>query len=155
MSELGAWILRSVRAAGWAPIGVFLLHVALVATGAYAAYPSLDIPMHLGGGIVIAYFFAESLAVAVRSGLLGAPNRLAVAVMVLGCTCGAAVGWEFAEWAHDQLFAPGDARGYHDTLLDMALGVLGGGLFVAVSARRRLGRRSEPAAPVPHPGARN
>lgn len=136
MSELRAWIFRSLRAAGWAPIAVFLLHAVLVATGAYAAHPSLDIPMHLGGGIVIAYFFAESLAVAVRADLLGAPNRLAVAVMVLGCTCAAAVGWEFAEWAYDQFFAVRDARGYHDTLADMALGILGGGLFVAVSAVR-------------------
>lgn len=143
-----------MRAAGWAPIAVFLLHMVLVATGAYAAYPSLDIPMHLGGGIVIAYFFAESLAVAVRAGLLGAPNRLAVAVMVLGCTCAAAVGWEFAEWAYDQFFSVRDARGYHDTLLDMALGVLGGGLVVAVSAVRGVGQRSEAESQVCADGSR-
>jgi hypothetical protein len=134
VKRLGAWIFRSVRAAGWAPITVFLLHAVLVATGAYGVYPPLDIPMHLGGGIAIAYFFARTLALAIEADLLGAPNRLAVAVMVVTCTCAAAIAWEFAEWTHDQFFSAGNARGYHDTLLDMALGVFGGALFVAVSA---------------------
>jgi hypothetical protein len=132
-------MIRSVRAAGWAPLAVFLLHAVLVATGAYRAYPSIDIPMHVAGGIVIAYFFSRSLALAIESDLLGAPNRLAIAVLVLTSTCAAVIAWEFAEWTYDQFSMLRDARGYHDTLLDMALGVLGGAAFVAVSALR--GRR--------------
>jgi len=141
MRRLRAWIARSVRAAGWAPLAVFALHAILAATGAYGVYPPLDIPMHLAGGIAIAYFFSKALALAIEAGLLGAPNRLAVAVMVFTCTCAAAVAWEFAEWTYDQFFVAMDARGYHDTLLDMALGVVGGALFVAVSAMRDQGHQ--------------
>jgi hypothetical protein len=130
-----------VRSAGWAPLAVLLLHAVLVATSAYAVYPPLDNPMHLAGGIAIAYFFSKSLALAIEAGLLGSPNRLAVAVMVFACTCAAAIAWEFAEWTHDQFFSARGARGYHDTLLDMALGVFGGAVFVAVSAMRGSGRR--------------
>ena len=57
--------------------------------------------------------------------------------MTFGCTCAAVVHWELAEWAYDQFFMAGDSRRYHDTLLDMALGVLGGALYLGLSATRR------------------
>ena len=69
--------------------------------------------------------------------MLGEPNRIALGALVLGCTCAAAIFWEFAEWGHDQFFVAADARGYHDTLLDLALGVVGGGSFVLVSSLAR------------------
>ncbi len=143
MKRRGVWIARSVRVAAWAPLTVFVLHAVLVATGAYGVYPPLDVPMHLAGGIAIAYFFSKSLALAIEADLLGAPNRPAVAVMVLTCTCAAAIAWEFAEWTYDRFFIAGDARAYHDTLLDMALGVMGGALFVAASAMRDRGHRRD------------
>lgn len=45
--------------AGWFPSLVFLLHCVLsLAFDAYDRAPSLDVPMHLLGGVAIAYFFA-------------------------------------------------------------------------------------------------
>jgi len=153
VQRYASWMARSVRAAGWAPLLVFGAHAVLAATGAYGVVPSIDIPMHLAGGVVIAYFFARSLALAVDDGLLGAPNRLAVALLVLACTCAAAVFWEFAEWTYDRFFLAPDARDYGDTLLDMALGIAGGSLFVAASvARHALRRGVVSSEPVASPG---
>jgi hypothetical protein len=139
------WVIRSVRVAGWAPLSVFGLHVVLAMGGAYDSFPSIDIPMHLLGGIVIAYFFAVSLTIALQLDLVGRPNRFALAILVIGSTCAAAIVWEFGEWGYDQFFPAPDARDYHDTLLDLALGMLGGGLYAAVWLRRPVAS----APPIP------
>jgi len=131
MRRFGALAVRSVRTAGWAPLAVFALHAVFFFRGTYGRVPSLDIPMHFGGGLAIAYFFACVATLAAEQGVLGRPNRLALALLVAFATCGAAIAWEFAEWGYDRFFAARDARGYLDTLLDLALGVLGGGVFAA------------------------
>ena len=129
-------VSRSIRTAGWAPLAVFGLHAVLSVTGAYLTHPAIDLPMHLAGGVVIAYFFARCLTVAMEEGLLGTPDAFAVALLTFTCTCAAAVLWEFVEWTHDQFFMARDARGYEDTLLDLALGIVGGAVFVAAAAAR-------------------
>ena len=132
MERFLVWILRSVRAAGWAPLVVFGLHAVVSVTGAYGVVPMIDIPMHLAGGAAIAFFWRCAAELAVEVGMLGQPNRVALSALVLGGTCAAAVFWEFAEWGHDQFFVALDARGYHDTLLDLALSVVGGASYVLI-----------------------
>jgi len=146
MGRFLGWVSESVRAAGWAPLSVFAFHVALMYAGAYGAVPSVDVPMHLGGGVAIAYFFARSLALA--PDLVGRPSRFALGVMVVGATCAAAIGWEVAEWAWARRVSGGVAHTYHDTLLDLVLGAVGG-TFYAVAAYRRAPAAAWNAEPVP------
>jgi len=126
-----------IRRAGWAPVAVVLFH-AFLSRGldGYTRVPPLDIPMHLLGGVAIAYFFSSCFA-ALPEGLMAKEFRwIAEILCVVSLTATAAVFWEFAEFTSDRLFGTGAQKGLEDTLLDMALGVLGGVLYL-VFARRR------------------
>ncbi len=127
------WIVQTVRAAGWAPLIVFLVHAVISRTGIYRTYPWLDIPMHLVGGVAIAYFFDRCLAFAVEAGLVGQPSRTLLVALVFTSTCTAAVFWELAEWSLDLYFESEEKLGLEDTFLDMVRGILGGSLYLVVS----------------------
>jgi hypothetical protein len=124
---LGSWIAQSTRRAGWLPIVVFGFHTAATAGwNAYHKIPNLDVPMHVVGGIAIAYFFWHSLHTHAARQLLGAPSRFALQLLALTAT-GATTGlWEFAEWTTDSLGWTHAQGGVDDTMLDMFLGMLGG-----------------------------
>ena len=135
--------MRSVLDAGWAPATVFLTHAVLARTEVYYGYPWLDIPMHLLGGVAIAFFFDRSLVLAVDTGLGGRPSPILHVAFVFAATCTAAVFWEFAEWSLDLYFEPEETLGLQDTLLDMIRGILGGTFYLVVSRlwpRGRAGR---------------
>lgn len=129
-----ASFVKIFRRAGWAPLAVFLVHAVASGSGAYRIWPAFDAPMHLVGGFVIAFFFAESLAVVAESGVLGQPSRLLLGIAIFALTCTAAVFWEFAEWSVDLYFGSVGQLGIVDTMRDMARGIAGGGVFVALWA---------------------
>jgi len=148
-SDVGRWILRSLRAAGWAPLAVLGVHLFISrAFGAYAAYPPLDLPMHFLGGISIAYFFWRSQELAAEGELLGQLSRLGSVLVVLGGTSTAAMLWEFAEWISDRSLGTHSQVGLEDTLLDMALGIAGGSLYLVV---RRILPTLQPPRSAEHP----
>jgi hypothetical protein len=92
--------------------------------------------MHLLGGVAIAYFFSSCFA-ALPDGLMAKEFRwIAETVCVASLTATAAVFWEFAEFTSDRLFRTGAQKGLDDTLLDMALGILGGVLYLLFARRR-------------------
>lgn len=136
--------------AGWAPLFVFLLHVFIsrVLNG-YILYPPLDIPMHFFGGVAMAYFLASCFA-ALPEGAVAREYRPAAAfVVVVSLTATASVLWEFAEFTSDAFFGTNAQVGLHDTLLDMALGILGGVSFMLTSWRLgTLGAHSPVTVPL-------
>ena len=130
----GRWLVRSLREAGWAPAAVFAAHVvASRLLGLYGAYPSLDVPMHVFGGVAIAHFLWRSAALASEAGLLGSPNRTGLLAIVLGTTCAAAVGWEVAEFLSDQWLGTSAQLGLEDTLGDLLLRIAGGAAYAGVA----------------------
>jgi len=143
----GRVVVEALQQAGWAPATVFALHVlASRVLDLYRIYPPSDIPMHLLGGVAIAFFIWRGGDLAARAGLIGAINRAGLAVMTFGLTCAAAVFWEFAEYASDRYFGTTAQAGLADTLKDMLMGIAGGLAFLTVTliaARLRAARRAQ------------
>ena len=138
-------LFESLRRAGWAPTLVFVAHMILWhGVGAYAAFPPLDAPMHLLGGLAIAFFLWTAYSISARSGTFGRPNTSAIAVLTLTSTATSAVLWELAEYLSDRFLGTNTQKGLEDTLLDLLLGLVGGAIFVGVAwfrPRRRIRER--------------
>ena len=129
------WINRTLREAGWAPLGVFVIHV--IALGAYDGYtrlPGLDVIMHFIGGIVMAYFLHSASINASRMGIIGPHHRVTHRLLVFTATCTVAVFWEFAEFTLDATLGTFSQAGVVDTMSDLFFGVLGAGVFIAWTA---------------------
>ena len=125
------------RRALWAPLLVFATHLFLSrGIEAYRNHPWLDIPMHLAGGVAIAFSFRVTLLVLEDHELVERTGPRVRFLLVAALTASVAMVWEFAEFTTDQLGLTRAQAGLEDTLLDMALGVVGGLLFLTLSARR-------------------
>jgi hypothetical protein len=130
-------ILDSVRSAGWAPAGVFLLHVILsVGFGAYRKWPPLDIPMHFVGGVAMAYFLAVAIAHPLAKARIGALRRSGTFLMVIGLTTVVALKWEWVEWTANAMFGAKIHMNLEDTLADLALGIAGAAVLLAARWNR-------------------
>lgn len=142
-----AWVVLSLRQAAWAPILVFVIHVtAIFCFDLYSLLPEFDIPMHVVGGIAIAYFWTACLRAAARLELHGAPSPLVFPPLVLGLTSLAAVVWEFAEFVADRQFGWQTQSGLPDTLLDLLMGLLGGAVWIGWSHCRSATTKGPPRA---------
>jgi hypothetical protein len=120
------------RSALWAPLAVFVAHVVLsLAFNGYQRITGLDIPMHLLGGMAIAFFFSRLLDILGDYTIVERVDGLLRAIFLIALTATAAVLWEFAEYISDHSFGTRAQGGLEDTLLDMLLGILGG--FTMVS----------------------
>ena len=127
-----AWAIASLRRAAWAPVLVFTIHVvAILSLDIYSRFPEFDIPMHFVGGVAIAYFFGQCYCMAARFELLGQPSAVVFPPMILGLTSLAAVVWEFAEFVADRQLGMHTQPNLADTLLDVLMGLLGGGAWIA------------------------
>lgn len=136
----GETAIAILRSAAWPPVVVFGVHVAASqAFDAYARWPWLDVPMHLLGGVAIACFFARALEVLSRRMAAARVDGRVAALLVFALTCSAAVFWEFAEFVSDRVAGTSAQVSLEDTLLDLALGIVGGTAYLACStlARRR------------------
>lgn len=113
---------------------VFVAHMILwQGVGAYEAFPPLDTPMHLLGGLAIAFFLWTAYSIGARSGTLGQPNSTAIALLTVTSTAASAVLWEFAEYLSDGYLGTNTQKGLEDTLLDLLFGLVGGAIFVGVA----------------------
>ena len=129
--------MTALLEAGWAPAMVFAAHVVISRARFYIAWPSIDIPMHLLGGVAIAFLLWRAAHGASRAGVTGMPNATGLAVMVLGLTCAAAVIWECAEFLSDRYLGTRSQLSIADTLGDMVVGISGGVTFlIGVRLRR-------------------
>ena len=133
-----AHVARKVLAVGgWAPLLVIGLHVvATEALDVYSGWPRLDIPMHFAGGVAMAYFVSGCL-----QALPHGPSRrsrviVLEAVLVASLTTTAAVVWEFVEFTIDTATGSNLQVSLTNTMQDLAVGMLGAAVVVAVRARR-------------------
>ncbi len=133
-----AWLAEALRRAAWAPVTVFLLHVAISLFGGYGVIPALDIPMHLLGGAAIGYFFWSLYLVAAAAGVLGKPSKILGVILVFALICSSTVFWEFAEFLTDKYLGTRAQLDLDDTLFDMLLGILGGTAFLTTMIGRAL-----------------
>ena len=125
------WSIAALLEAGWAPAALFVLHLLLSRVlRLYLAHPTVDIAMHLLGGLAIAFFFWRAGVLASEAGVIGGINRIGIGVVVFGLTCAAAVFWEFAEYVSDRYLGTKSQLGLSDTLRDMLCGIVGGSAFV-------------------------
>lgn len=131
-----AWIKDSLLKGGWAPILVFGLNIAVYLLGLYQKFLHADVPVHFLGGIAITYFFYKSIKCALKLDLLGSPSALLLRIFLFTLVCFTVVFWEFLEWVMETLFHLVLQNSIDDTLFDMAVGILGGIVILAVKWKR-------------------
>ena len=129
MALVEIW-LESLRRGAWAPVLVVLLHALVSFVGGYERWPSLDVPAHIAGGIAITYFFSHFLFLLEQRGLFGSVQPSVRNLFLIALTGTAAVVWEFVEFLSDASGMTASQKGLPDTLLDMALGLVGGIVFL-------------------------
>lgn len=140
MSSFAQLVLGGLKAGGWAPLLVFSLHVVLGrGLHAYDVFPSIDVPMHILGGVAIAMFVSGSFRRLPRA--MAQASRVIVleCVLIVSLTATAAVLWEFAEFSLDQLTGSNVQVSLPNTMKDLAMGLTGATIF-AVSRLRQTGR---------------
>lgn len=115
---------------------VLLVHVPLVAIGAYNRWPNIDIPMHLAGG-----FAMGLLAIALHDNSRARGPWWERALFVVGFVALIAIFWEFYEFTVDAVFIA--ARGGIPSQLSLVdtLGDLLNGLIGATACYFVLGKR--------------
>jgi hypothetical protein len=140
--------VRLLLRAGWFPLAVLAAHAVLsLVFHAYKAWPPLDGPMHVLGGIAGAHFLARSFAALPADWIAPRIRPALEAVVVVGMVALAAVTWEFAEWLSDRWLRTRAQGGLTDTLGDLAVGIGGALAYLGVAwARGTLGA-VDPLAP--------
>lgn len=127
-------VLRIFRKAGWAPIAVLLVHAA---GGHFFGHePYVDPAMHFLGGLAAAYFFWHAGALGGRR--MGSPSPLALDMLAFGLTCAIALVWELGEFFSDLYLGTNIQRSVANTMRDLALGMSGAIVYVAVIQIRRM-----------------
>ena len=129
----------------WAPLGVFVVHcVASLGFDAYDRLPWFDVPMHVLGGLAIAYFIDRSLWLVLPPHASFPRRRHVEAVLIFSLVCTGAVLWELAEFLADRWAGTDSQIGLEDTLGDLLVGMLGGLAYLALRAILVLRPRGEP-----------
>ena len=107
----------------------------MVFLGHYKRHPWIDIPMHVLGGVFIAYSFSLTLTYFEKIEILSELNILSRSIFLFALTSTAAVIWEFGEFTLDFLFDTSAQMSLEDTMLDMFLGLVGGAVLIVFLAR--------------------
>lgn len=130
---------RALRGA-WAPLVVFALHVALDGgLDVYTARPWLDVPMHLAGGLAIAYFLRGVVDVLEQGASHTRYAPVRARLLVVAASMAVAVLWELAEFAVDRTLDTNLQVSLSNTMKDLATGTLG----AVAAAMLGLGPRGE------------
>ena len=117
------------------PILLFCLQLLLVFLGFYDRHPWLDIPMHVLGGVFIAYSFSLAVTYFQERKILSELNVLTRSVFLFALTSAATVIWEFGEFTLDFFFDTVAQASLEDTMLDMFLGLVGGTALIVFLVR--------------------
>ena len=117
------------------PFAVFCFHLVMVFSGHYKRHPWIDIPMHILGGIFIAYSFSLALTYFQERKILSDLNVLSRSIFLFALTSSAAVIWEFGEFTLDFFFDTVAQASLEDTMLDMFLGLVGGTALIVFLGR--------------------
>lgn len=94
--------IMTYRTAILTGIAVLLINVASMALGWYAAFPDIDIPLHLGGGLATGMFAIALHDDFKRRHKIGRTPRWYDLLFVLGFVSLVAIVWEFHEYVLDQ-----------------------------------------------------
>ena len=121
-------IRRLLKEALWAPVAVLAAAMLLTRRDARELYWLL----HVAGGAAVAFFFLRAIEVAAP--LIGALRPLARYIAAFLLACSAALAWELGEFAVDQFFGTRLQEGLLDTMTDLAFGVSGAALFLALAS---------------------
>jgi len=133
--QVAAWITSTLRESAWAPLGVFLFYLIARSLQLFSVFPSLDIPTHFLGGVVITYFYRVAIQNAQKLvGEIPFPIQVIFAFTCAGTTM---IFWEFYEYISDFLFDTKMVRGVTDTTVDFFVGLFGA-LILSIIYRRRL-----------------
>ena len=133
--QVAAWITSTLRESAWAPLGVFLFYLIARSLQLFSVFPSLDIPTHLLGGVVITYFYRVAIQNAQKLvGEIPFPIQVIFAFTCAGTTM---IFWEFYEYTSDFLFDTKMVRGVTDTTVDFFVGLFGA-LVLSIVYRHRL-----------------
>jgi hypothetical protein len=143
MRRIWKSVFTVLAVGGWAPLFVFTVHVLVSRVfNGYRLWPSIDIPMHFAGGMAIAFFISRSFRHLPREPVTRSRVVVLELLLIGSMTATAAVLWEFAEFAIDQIFASNVQVSLANTMRDLAMGVSGGALCILVRSRRlRVGLR--------------
>jgi hypothetical protein len=137
MRHLSKGFWKILTSGGWAPLLVFAIHVFIGRVlGLYESFPPIDIPMHISGGLAIAFFISTCFQNLPREALQR--DRIAILELLLAgtLTVTAAVFWEFAEFSVDQLFGSNVQVSLANTMKDMALGITGALAYIIIRSRQ-------------------
>ena len=126
----------SIRAL-WLPTLVFVVYACAYILGVTRQLPWIDMVFHLFGGFSIGYCVSRNLVVLDARGVVQGLDGVLRAAFILAMTATAAVFWEFAEFAVDSTFAMRFQTDLPDTMSDLALGVVGGIIFLALPRHSR------------------
>ena len=117
------WIFLTLRESAWAPLCIVGFYIFGLAFDLYDRYPPLDIPTHFMGGVAITYFYSSAIRNAQNIvGEIPFPVQSLLAFTSTGTTI---IFWEFYENTIDYLFGFNTVRGLEETIVDMAMGLLG------------------------------
>ena len=131
--QLVTWIGSTLREAAWAPLSVLGFYALGLAFGIFDRFPTLDIPTHFMGGVVITYFYRVAIRWAQAwLGEIPFPIQVLLAITSTGTTT---VLWEFYENLADFFLGTQMVRGLEDTIMDLFVGILGG-LVLSLFYRR-------------------
>jgi hypothetical protein len=122
---------RLLLRAGWAPVGVVVLHE--VASALHGHDTRLDPIFHLLGGAAMAFFFGQ--AVHIRQDWFGRSKPVAWALISFCMATTVAVFWEFIEFAGGGFGAYSQVT-LGETMGDLVLGCTGAAMFVVIAGWR-------------------
>lgn len=121
------------------PILVLLLHVFLIFfTNIYEIFPWFDIPIHILGGFAVGHSYFLILNYLQEKNYLKTNSFIKI-VFIISLVSLTAVFWEFFEYFAGYLTGFGLQGNLDDTILDLAMGILGG-ILAAVSFEMALSK---------------
>lgn len=136
----GQLAVELFTSAFWLPAMVFAVYVCACILGVTTRLPRIDMVFHLVGGFSIGFCVDRGLGILESRGWAGGPEGVLRAAFILSMTASAALLWEFAEFAVDSLYSMRFQTDLADTMSDLALGVVGGIVFLLLHRFMR-GRR--------------
>ncbi|MEI6150217.1 MAG: hypothetical protein WCS01_14045 [bacterium] len=135
MTTIASICWKVLKVGGWAPLLVFSTHMFIDRVlNAYKWWPPVDIPMHISGGLAIAFCISRCFQTLPRQ---AAPNgRCAILELLLtgSLTATATILWEFAEFSLDQLKGTNIQISLANTMQDLAMGILGAIIVISIRA---------------------
>ena len=128
---------------GWLPSLVLITHIFLSRVlHVHALWPPTDILIHFLGGVAIAFFVSRCFQILPRGSIKRSRVVVLELLLIGSLTATAAVCWEFGEFIADRLFGSYLQTSLEDTMIDLAMGVFGGVLFMLIrSWQLRVGTR--------------